>query len=454
MKTIRPHPIYVFYDAKKWILILALPVLRTVFSHQDIVSATVSSMRDLALACLLITYSFLKWRGAQYSLGDGLTLKHGVFRKRTLRIMEEHAASIEVECTPLMWLARARRVSISTAGLRDRVDATIYMSARAVSERTAGSRRTMRYAARIFPVVILAASSSNAAIGLLTLAPALRNVGKVLGRDLSDELVGLSAQIMSLGLPLLNNVANLFVLGWCFAFVRTFMRFAGFFAEQDGRRLYLTSGLVTRRDTYIDCRRITSMDLRQTLFMRVLGVYCVSITAAGYGRGRGGRPVIIPAARKRELCDALDILLPDYPTCTTLLRPVRRSIIGRTVPAVLVTASGLFLWAYGGVLRAASVVILAGGLWWLCVRIIGSVRAGIGASTNAVSVRYSRGLALHEVHIPIEVADCIRVTRAPWQRKTCTVTLLTYSEKRHHHRVRGLPYDAVCKLVNDMLTEV
>ena len=65
---------------------------------------------------------------------------------------------------------------------------------------------------------------------------------------------------------------------------RQLMRYAGFYARQEGEQLHLVSGLVTRRDVLIDTGKITTLELRQTLFMKLFRLRTATITAAGYGR--------------------------------------------------------------------------------------------------------------------------------------------------------------------------
>ena len=126
----RPHPLYLYYDTKKWLLLLLLPIIRALFFNRDAVSVILSSLRDTTLAAILVTYSVIKWRRARYALRGGLTYEHGLILRRWIRVMAEDAASIEVERSPLMWLARGRRIRINTAGLRRRADATIYLPER------------------------------------------------------------------------------------------------------------------------------------------------------------------------------------------------------------------------------------------------------------------------------------------------------------------------------------
>jgi uncharacterized membrane protein YdbT with pleckstrin-like domain len=200
--------------------------------------------------------------------------------------------------------------------------------------------------------------------------------------------------------------------------------------------------MLTRRDTYIDCSRITTLEFRQTLFMRLFQLYTVAITAAGYGREKGARPLIIPAAQQKELCHALDKLLPEYPTCRTMLHPTRKALLGYVWLPLLLSMGGLYPLLTGGVWTMLATIWFIAGAWWLLIRIFSYTRAGVGVSDRAVTMRYSRGLALYEIHVPREVADCAVITRNPWQRYsgTCTMELRCFGEKRRRHRVRALPY--------------
>ena len=93
---LRPHPLYIWYDARKWIWLLVIPVLRAVFSPRDAVFILLSSIRDLGIALLLIGYSTVKWRGARYRLHNGITLEQGLLFHRKLRVVAEDEASIEM----------------------------------------------------------------------------------------------------------------------------------------------------------------------------------------------------------------------------------------------------------------------------------------------------------------------------------------------------------------------
>lgn len=456
------------YEAKKWIPLLLIPALRILSapfmgdSYATAALLILASVRDSGVAVLLLLYSVLKWRRCRYRLREyaggtlhSLTLSQGVVLRRALRISAEDAASVEMERTPLLWILGGRRIRVNTAGLRRKSDAVLYLSAAQAKNLMGGIGRAgkNRYAARLWPVLVMSASSSNAALGLLALAPALRQTGRILGEELPGEVVGLFRRFVSLGLPpLLENVANVLVLGWAFAFLRSLLRYLGFRAERQGNRLHLVSGLFTRRDVLIDCDKITALELRQTLFMRLFGLYTAVITAAGYGRDSGARPVLIPAARPKELCAALDVLLPDYPICTSILRPRKTALFGYLAPAFwLLTGCLLPLWM-GGLWTVVAALWAVGASWWLLVRFLGFYQAGFGVGRGAAAICYSRGLALYRVYIPLEVTDCAVIRRSPWQCRSggCTVDLRCFGEKRRRHRVRHLPYDQALDLAQKL----
>lgn len=454
----RPHPLYILYDAKKWLPLLLIPLLRAVFSNGDTVAVLLSSLRDVALALLLLGFYTLKWSKARYRIDAGLTTRQGLVLIRRTHVAAGEAASVELVRTPLLALCRGRRVHVNTAGLRRRADTTLFLSKSAAQQIASlrSRRRGCIFRARVWPTVVMAASNSNAALGLLTLAPALRQSGRILGEQLPDRVYGLVGRVVSLGLPpLLESLANILVLGWCFSFLRGLLRYGGFYAHREGEQLHLIAGLLTRRDVLIDVRRITLLEFRQTLLMQLTGLHTAVITAAGYGREKGARPVVVPAARKRELCAALDQLIPGYPTCPGGLKPRRTALARYLLPPLLTALVGLYPLYLGGVWTMAGLLWLAGTLWWGAVRLIGCQRAVFGVADGCVLLRYSRGLALHEIHVPAEVADCVVLKRSPWQCRsgTCTVELRCYGEKRRRHRVYALPYDPARQLVEKLRTQ-
>lgn len=446
----RPYGAYAVYDARRWWLLWLLPLARFLlpvpYSHAALV-------RDLLPALLLTAYSFCKWRCCRYRLAESpdgrfhsVGVREGLFVRRTLHLCADDAASVEVERSPLLWLLRARRIRISTAGLRRRTDAVLYLTASRTRRLfSLNTKAYTRHRAALWPVTVLALTGSNAAVGLLTVAPLLRQMSLVLGETFSQNVAAVGDTLWAGLPPLLRTAANLVLLGWLVAALRTFFRYVGFYAQREGNQLHLVSGLFTRRDVLIDCAKITAVERRQTLTMQLLGVSSAVITAAGYGRDTGTRPVLIPAARPRALQNTLSRLLPEYPHCAALVPALSRA---RYVwaPLTFLGATAVLADRLWPPLIAAMAAV---GAWWLLIRLLGQDRAGFGITDTAVTVCYPRGLALYRVQLPRCVTDCISVTQSPVQRwtGTCTVQVRCFGEKRRRHRVWGLPYAAVRELL-------
>ena len=447
----RPHPLYILYDARRWLPFLLIPLLRVFFTPRDAVSILLASLRDVSLALLLVGVSVWRWRSTGYHLSGSLTVRQGPLFVRSHTVAEDGAVSLEITRSPLMRLTNARRVRVSTAGVRRRADVTLFLAKQQLDALLPmHSLSDFDGRGRLWPLLVMAASSSNAALGLLTLAPAVRQAGEILGKEFADSIYNLVGRFLALGLPpLLEGAANLLILSWGFSVLRNLLRYGGFRARREGGRLHMTFGVVFRTDTLIDTRRITALELRQTLFMKLFGLHTAAITAAGYGREKGVRPVIVPAAGHKELCGLLDRLLPDFPLHSSCLRPKRTALMSYATPPLLVCAASLVPLWIGGVGRAIAAIGFAVGLWWLIIRLAGFAQAGFGVGRESVVIRYPRGLALYEVHIPLEVTDCLPVTQNPFQRRTgtCTLEVRCFGEKRRRHRVRALPYLPLLALI-------
>ncbi len=455
----RPYGVYALYVAGRWWPVLVVPLFRLFTAIQQGVLHTV--VRDVVWCALPLLYGLFTWWACRYRVSRlkrgwcySMAVRQGILIRRSLYVDAQHAVSIEVERTPFLALCGGRRVRVNTEGLRRHSDMVLYLPSTQVETLFCLRDRPRLRRTRLFPIFVTAVSGSNAAVGLLTAVPILRQIGRILGDSPIPDAVGVLQRLMATQVPAIIRLAgNLLFLGWAVAALRNFLRYIGFYAVVQGECLHLVSGLFTRRDVLIDCDKITAVELRQTVFMRLLGLHTAVLTAAGYGRDWGLRPVLIPAADPRTLREELGRLLPQYPM-RTAYHAVKRKGWWRYVaaPLAVMVFSTPFWWG-GGFWQVPAFACLVFGGWWFWVRLLGWRGAGFGADSKAVTIRYPRGLALYQVHLPREAVDEVAVTQGIWQRRTgtCTVTVRCFGEKKRRHRVWGMSYNTALAEVEQML---
>jgi len=447
----RPHPLFIFYDVRRWILLTFVPIIRFIVTDMPLNEWIRSVARDVSIAAALVAWASVRWATTSYHMGATLQIHRGVWIRRKRTLSPGSTALIATEMTPLMRIFRCRKIQISTADRRRTSDATLYVPKQIAASLIRDEIGTEGYHAKTLPVAVMALSGSNAAVGVLTLVPFIRRAATVLGDTFAVPWYELPTQWAWTELPMmLKTTANILLVGWGVAVTGTLLRTMGFRVHRYDGRLHIISGLFTKRSLQMDSGCISSLLLRQTLFTRLLGVYTATITCAGYGRETGVRPVLIPAATKRELCRALDRLLPQFPLGRVTVRPMRRALARYVIPPLLLlTAAGGAYLLSDVITPFPTVLVLIGGAWWFTVRLVGFFYAGIGITDSAVVMRYSRGLALYELHVPLASVDGIVRKQGPFQRKkgTCHVSLLCFGEKQRRHRIFGLETAAVNRLL-------
>ncbi len=440
--TCRPHVAYAVYWITRFWWLWVLPLWR-------LLTGGPLSLREWLPIVALLTYAVIRFCCCRYRLRESrdgrfhsVEVRQGVCIRHTVHLCAENAASVEVECTPLLWLLHGRRVRISTTGLRRRADVVLYLSATYADRLFVTETAKNHPRGSLIRTVIFALSGSNAAVGLLSVSPLLRRMATSLRDFVTQTVTDTSGNRLWSGLPsLFQTTAILLLAGWAFSAVRTFLRYVGFSAVRTDGHLCLRSGWFTRRNIRIDCDKVMAFEVRQTLAMRILQVYTAVVTAAGYGRDVGARPVLVAAADRDTLYRERERLLPTFSdnpcrliSCSALL-----SYVG--VPLLV-----LGLWCvtvlYGLWWQPLSLFGVFLCAWWLLVRILGGTQAGYGRSDTVTQLRYPRGFALHRVTILNRAVDCLTVLRSPWQRYRglCTIRLRCFGEKHRIHRVKGISY--------------
>lgn len=441
--TCRPHFTYAVYGITRFWWLWLFPLWR-------LVTAKPLPLREWLPIAVLLLYTTLRFFRCRYRLcesKDGnfhsVEVRQGIWLRHTTHLCAEDAASVEVECTPLLWVFGGRRVRISTTGLRRRADVLLYLSRSDANRLFVTEPSTPRLRGSVWRTVVFAMSGSNAAVGLLSVSPLLRQMARSLRDFITQTVTDTTGNtVWSTLPPLLQTGGVLLLAGWAFSATRTFLRYVGFSATRTDDHLCLRSGWVTHRDIRIDCDKVMAFEVRQTLMMRILQVYTAVVTAAGYGRDVGARPVLIASADRDTLSRERHRLLPPFSDTPHDILPCRAPLSYVGMP-LLAFAVWCVTVLYGVWWRPLSIFGLFLCAWWLLVRILGFRQAGYGQSDTVTQLHYPRGLALHRVTVLNRAVDCLTVIRNPWQRYRglCTIRVRCFGEKHRRHTVKGISYE-------------
>lgn len=440
-----PHPLWLFYRLRRYWPLLLVPAVR-LWNRRAGESAIVGLGWDGIMALLLVGAALWLWRTSVYTVDDrGVVLRERRWYRSQRRVYLSRVAAVGILRAPLMGLCGARRVWLYAPAGRRAAELSLYLSQQSARQFWPQTDRPHRIR-HFWPTLVLAASGSNAAVGLLTAAVPLRQAARLWGGRGAGELVTFADRALAWGLPpVLEAGALLLLLGWGVAFWRNMWHYAGFSAQADGDGVWLRSGIVTRRDIWFSSQEMTALCLRQTLFMRLFGLYSASVRLPGRGKREETRPVLIPAAGRGALVRELFRLLPGEKRVGVVCRPTvegcRRYLLA---PFLWLAASGLPL-LFGTLWRPLTGLWLAATFWWLCVRLCGWQTAGVTVTEDYLLLRYPRGLALYTVAIPRQAVEAVELRQSPFQRRRglCQVVVHTGGGR---HRVWSLPQDELRRL--------
>lgn len=450
------HPLSVWYRFRRGLPLLLLPLLRLLRTPSAEGRLLTVSLWELAVALLLFLLAVARYRRQTAVLrGRLFVTRHGVWWRCRRYTPLRAVATVQFTRSPLMTLCRAVRLRIGTAAPCRELPLLFRRAALDNADRCALFRPL--WFPRLVPLLVLAFSGSNAALGLLALVPLFRWLS---GLPETQQLPAQALNTLQLFLsedlpPLLRALAGLFLLGWSVAFIRSLVRYAGFSVARQPDTLQLKTGLLTRHTIYIHTAHITSVGLRQTLITGLLGLYTVSLAAAGYGRERDVRPVLLPALRRHTLRAALSALLPSVAADFRCIRPDRRAVYRYALPPLIGSLLSPVPLLYRPSLAPLTAVLCPLCLWWLLIRLWGHHRAVLGIANDGgcLLLGFPRGLALYEQRLFTRHIDSITLTRSPWQRRRglCNITVACYGEKRRH-TVRALPFEPTRRLIETIKT--
>jgi putative membrane protein len=348
------------------------------------------SLWGLIGAAVVVVLAILRWVTTRYRItAEQVQLRHGVFRRRTVAAPLDRVRTVDVTAHALHRLLGLTKVVIGT-GTSDRKGRHPLTLDGLRADQAARLRAALLHRAPAPaggpPVeapeqVILALDPGWIRYAPFTLSGAITAlaVGGFAWRIQNEtqanpdqigplhaalrhlHRVSLVGAIGEIGVALLVFIALASVVGYVLAFWRFQL------TRHQGGSLHITRGLITRRATSIEERRLRGAELSEPLLLRLVdGARTIAIaTGLRVGRGaeRGGGLLAPPCPRPEAVRVAATVLSTSAPFTTPLRahghRARRRRYTRAVGVAALAALAGAGLWWWiGGVGWLASAVLL------------------------------------------------------------------------------------------------
>jgi uncharacterized membrane protein YdbT with pleckstrin-like domain len=411
---------------------------------------------DLTAILLLIILPLIAWRHRTYELTDeGFVLCRGIILRRQTHVPRRHISTLSVERPFFLRPLRAVRIAIDTdAGDRYRSDFSITVGTRSAHEileqcQPHTRKPLCRFQPRWYHVVMLSLLASNFLSGILLLATALHQSGRLLGEHYKQNIIGEIENVAEY-ITVIPRTATLvaFVLlgGWGIAALRSLLRYLPFHVTRNRESLTIRTGLLTPRHHLCSVSSINYVDYRRTILSMLLRIQMVFIHCIGYGKGRDALAVLIPAVPTKSTDRHIRQLLPEFRRQDILIRPAKFSLFRYVL---LPFWSILLLYPISRIIQDVfpqwqdliyhlTFMAYIPCLWLLTVKIIERYSAGLSLKNGFYTLKYSRLLTFHTIVTPIDKVVCICTRQTPFQHftHTCDILLYTYNEAHQHHRIK------------------
>ena len=469
----RAHPVMILEFLWRFLFLLILPVVRGFVSSLSggFYLWLQGAWFDLLVVAVILGLAFFQWFFFRFRLvetegkGRGLVVIRGIFHRQESFLPCERICTLSATASfYLRPLAGVRLRADTLAGGKTpdlsftvtKRQAEAIMNGR-IDERYNNQYIKKSYHPRQIYIIALSAILSNSFAGIVLLAVLVSNIGKILGQEMERRILGtvqLMTNLLAFGLPPVAAALGwLLVAGWLLAFFRNLLRHAGFTVTRQKEQLFIESGIFTKRKYSVYFKFINYLDIRQSVFTKILGLYSVFVHAVGYGKQEEDVSAILPGAGKGELRRQLRLLLPEYKPASDSrcsIRPNRGAIMKFMIEpvwaCVLIPAAGWLLsWLFPSWRELIWFVVLMGeipAVWFFIIRLMDYLSSGIhyDSDSQMYTLRYSSGFYLHTVVVPREKIVQLDLRQSILQKMDgrCDVLLYTEDEKVHRHHLRNL----------------
>lgn len=456
------HPVTIFFNLGRVLYLIVIPLLRGLVSalRGGFENWLSGAWVDLLVLLLMLAAAAAIWFVLRFRCDDDcIEVRTGLLNRRHILIPWDNVTTLTLIEPFFLRPVRALRFRADTVGgsIKD-PDFSILLSAKqadaifAERERLAGEALGKVYQPTTKSIVALSLLTSNSFAGILFIAAVISQSGKLLGNGFSQRIIGSFEEFsrnLAFGLPpAAAALAYILIAGWFIGFSLNFIRYKDFTLTRQKDTFSINGGLFTHRKYYIKYNDVNYIDIRQSIFTKLLRLHSLYISAAGYGKQKDDISCIIPAEPEAEYEQNRKQIFPHMPPAHRTLQPARTGFmrfIGAAAAGILAIAAAMALFLYlfpswSAFIWFVGLMTYIPAIFFLLIQIIDFKTCGLAFADGNYTIRYSAGWSLHTVVIPQDKVVSVEFRQGFFQKfgKYCDVIISTKAESRTRHCCRNL----------------
>ncbi len=473
IEMLKPHPVEIFSNIPRYFLILVVPIANAILNiGREIPQWDSTLVLSLVALVLILFFAVLRWHFFRFGFHGGkLYFSHGLFFHQRGSIKLDNLSVVHIEHSFLLKPFGVCKLSFDTdCPATSKSNFNVFASAEVANlvESFLYSREisvcslTRVYRPRIIYLTLMSVITSNLLAGVLIFTTFFSSVSQLFDtvefqQRLFNTINSLAEFTSNVVPPVAATVAYALLGIWGLAFFSNMARNTPFVLSRDNFYITIRQGIFTKRRNYISVDKINYLDIRQSLFIKILRIYTVFVNASGYGRRRGEVNVLIPAVSARGLCHQLSMITKSFIPTDVTSRPLggafwrflRLPVFFIAVVPMLQRLANYFFPVFSELSDLATILFLAFCGWFIVLKTVAYFSSGVGVENGYVTIKYSKRLYLHTVVFPIEKIVGIEIKQSVFMKRKsqCDVTFRIYPERFNSHTVRGVSKKQVQELL-------
>ena len=472
----RQHPIaFLRYIYKKFWL-LAIPFLRTLTHTESRELILKNSIyMDIFVLAIIVIIAVIRWYNTLILTNEkGITIKSGVLAKKEIFIPFSAVSMVKTGEIFLVKPFKAIMICIFTSAETGRKEGkkadcrlllklTNYkqicnkLPHNILKEKTIFRQSGSRLLLFSFAFSSILSGAIYFLFMLVQSGGTVKNELERLFVSAVNDVTIIAEKVIVDMSPFTAAVIVVIMVSWIISFSLNYFRNVNFVSTRDEKKLMTRNGYFNIVKNYADIRKLSFIDIRQNLMMKLFGVVQAAASCSGK------MITIIPFCSKKKISDFFGMLIPEFCIKKEKFQSGEKQLFRYiAVPLVMmygvITAGTLSVMLYPDWYRLIfflSVISEMLILHFCAVRIVSYFTDGVVYTDELLLIKYSRFLDFHQIIIPFERIAEVKIKSSLFQKisSSCDIIIYAAGKKFSGHKVKGIKIHDAEKIILKVIKE-